>query len=156
MRRVALAGPMGSGKSTVGALLAGRWGVPFVDLDARIGDVPALFAAEGEDGFRRRERAALAAVVAEVGAGAAVLALGGGTVVDPANRALLGEWRVIVLMARPETLRARIGAGPGRPLAGRLEALLEERREAYATAGPVIWTDGIAPAGIVPRVEALC
>jgi shikimate kinase len=147
---------MASGKTTVGRLLADRWSLPFYDLDARIGDVPALFAAEGEAGFRRRERAALDAVVAMVGEGEAVLALGGGAVHSEENRTLLAHWRVIVLMARPETLRARIGAGEGRPLADRLEALLDERRATYAAAGPVVWTDGIAPAGVVARVEALC
>lgn len=150
--RVALAGPMGSGKSTVGRLLAARWGVPFLDLDATLGDIPAIFAAEGEAGFRAREREALAAAVL----GEGVLALGGGTVVSAENRALLREWRVVVLTASAATLRARVGPGQGRPLASALEALLEARRAAYRAAGPEVDTDGIAPDAVADRVEALC
>lgn len=152
MIRLALAGPMGAGKSTVGALLAGRWGVPFVDLDREIGDPAAIFAAEGEAGFRAREHAALR----EATRGTGVLALGGGTVVDPANRALLAGWRVVVLVASAATLRARLGEDPGRPLLGRLEALLAERAEAYATAGVQLATDGLDPEAVADRVEALC
>ncbi|MDP2312507.1 MAG: shikimate kinase [Pseudomonadota bacterium] len=150
--RLALAGPMGAGKSTVGRLLAARWSVPFVDLDAAIGDIPVIFAAEGEAGFRRREREMLARLVE----GEGVLALGGGTVVDPANRALLDGWRVVVLMGAPSTLRARIGDGPGRPLAANLEALLGARAEAWRAAGPRVDTDGLGPDAVADRVEELC
>jgi shikimate kinase len=160
--RVALAGPMGAGKSTVGRLLAARWGVPFVDLDAEIGDIPAIFAREGEAGFRRREQDVLRSVVHGPGPRGewplleGVLALGGGTVVDPANRALLHGWRVVVLMGAAETLRARIGDTPGRPLAAQLEALLVARAEVWRVAGPQVSTDGLEPAAVADRVEALC
>ena len=85
-----------------------------------------------------------------------VLALGGGTVVDPTNRALLQDWRVVVLMGAAETLRARIGATPGRPLAAQLEALLVARAEVWRAAGPQVSTDGLEPAAVADRVEALC
>lgn len=143
---------MGAGKSTVGRLLAARWGVPFVDLDTRIGDIPAIFATEGEAGFRVRERRALLDAVA----GAGVLSLGGGTVVDPANRAALGDWRVVVLMGRLDTLRARVGDDPGRPWAHRMATLLAERVAIYAAAGPQVATDGLDPEEVADRVEALC
>ncbi|MBR1588385.1 MAG: AAA family ATPase, partial [Kiritimatiellae bacterium] len=57
-------GPPGSGKTTLGKLLAGRFGVPFEDLDGSIvraaagKSIPEIFADEGEPGFRARERAA--------------------------------------------------------------------------------------------------
>lgn len=143
---------MGAGKSTVGRLLAARWGVAFVDLDASFGDIPAIFAVEGEAGFRARERAALRDAVR----GEGVLALGGGTVVDPDNRAALAGWTVVVLTASAECLRTRVGGGDGRPLAARLEALLVERAEAYRAAGPVLITDGVAPEAVADRVEELC
>lgn len=152
MRRLALAGPMGAGKSTVGRLLAARWRVPFVDLDARVGDAAAIFAAEGEAGFRARERAALAEAVR----GHGVLALGGGTVVDPANRALLAGWRVVVLTASAATLRARVGDGAGRPLAASLEELLIARADAYRNAGSVLSTEGLSPEAVADRVEESC
>jgi shikimate kinase len=128
---------MGSGKSAVGRELAVRLGVPFVDLDAELGDVPALFSSGGEAGFRAAETACLARLVG----GDGVMALGGGTVVSAENRALLVGWRLFVLTAAPETLRARIGGGEGRPLAGRLEEILAERAEIYRTAGEPVATD---------------
>lgn len=150
--RVALAGPMGAGKSTVGRLLAARWGVPFLDLDEQIGDIPAIFAREGEAGFRARERAALETAVR----GEGVLSLGGGTVVDPANRAVLADWRVFVLLADAATLRARVGEGAGRPLAADLERLLVERDAAWRAAGEAVRTEGLDPGQVADRVEAAC
>ncbi len=150
--RLALAGPMGAGKSTVGRLLAERWGVPFLDLDSEIGDIPALFASGGEASFRRREAEVLVRAVA----GHGVLALGGGTVVDPANRRRLEGWRVVVLMGAAPTLRARIGEGVGRPLAPNLEALLAARDAAHRAAGPWVDTEGRDPREVADRVEALC
>lgn len=152
IRRVALAGPMGSGKSTVGRILSTRWAVEFRDLDASIGDAATIFEREGEVGFRAREREALACVVA----GQGVLALGGGTVVDPGNRRLLREWTVIVLTGTHATLLARIGGDPRRPLVGQLESLLAARASAYALAGPAVATDGRTVDEVADAVEALC
>ncbi|MBM4369130.1 MAG: shikimate kinase [Deltaproteobacteria bacterium] len=143
---------MGAGKSTVGRAVAARAGVSFVDLDAAIGDVPAIFAAEGEAGFRARERDALSRLV--IGAG--VIALGGGTLVDPRNREALAGWRVVVLMAPREVLAARVGTGEGRPLAAQLERLLAERAGLWPLCGPVVETGGRDIAAVVDEVLSLC
>lgn len=137
---------MAVGKSTVGRLLARRWGADFVDLDVVIGDIPAIFRTEGEAGFRRRESAALAATVS---AGPAVLALGGGTLVAAQNRALLADWPVVVLMASVETLRARLGSGGSRPLAPDMERLLLERTPVWSRYQPWFYTDSSSPEALV-------
>ncbi len=150
--RVALAGPMGAGKSSAGRVLADRLGVSFIDLDARVVEgcgadsVADIFAREGEAGFRRREVDALHGAVLSDG----VLALGGGTVVSTDSRALLRAygWRTFVLQASVPTLRARIGADGGRPLLYDLEALVLTRADAYRAAGEAVATDGLT----VPEV----
>jgi shikimate kinase len=90
-RHLVLVGLMGVGKSTVGAVLAGRLGRPFVDLDdvvcaAEGMPVNRIMGERGEDAFRSAESAALAAVL---DGDPVVLATGGGAVLDPDNRALL-------------------------------------------------------------------
>jgi len=90
---VVIVGLPGSGKSAVGRRLAARHGAPFVDVDQAIeraagASIPEIFAAEGEAGFRARERAAIAAL-GPPGEGRGitrVIAPGGGSVVDPRNR----------------------------------------------------------------------
>ena len=79
--QIYLTGFMGSGKSTVGPLVGARLGRRFLDLDDLIAEragraIPAIFEAEGEAGFRRREADALRAVSREDGR--AVVATGGG------------------------------------------------------------------------------
>lgn len=86
-----LIGPMGAGKSSLGRRLAELRGLPFVDLDHEIEiragtGIPTIFACEGEAGFRRRERDALAEALARA---SSVIATGGGAVLDPDNRALM-------------------------------------------------------------------
>jgi shikimate kinase/3-dehydroquinate synthase len=115
-----LYGPPGSGKTTMGKILAARLDLPFVDLDARIVEqaghpIPTIFATEGEAAFRAREAASLRQVVTE---GRGVVALGGGALLAPANRALAeAHGHVLCLDASLETLEARVALAPGaRPL----------------------------------------
>ncbi|MCA9606513.1 MAG: 3-dehydroquinate synthase, partial [Myxococcales bacterium] len=141
---VFLSGPMGAGKSTLGRALAERRSARFVDLDAVIEadagrSIPAIFAEEGERGFRAREREAARRLLAEA---PAVVALGGGTVTDlETRRALLEAGILITLTAPVATLRSRLGEGEGRPLAADLEARVAARAEAYAEAHAVVSTD---------------
>ena len=114
-----LVGPMGAGKSALGHRLATAWALPFVDLDREIEtragtDIPTLFAHEGEAGFRRREREALAATLAGP---ACVLATGGGAVLDPDNRALMRRHGFVVhLQIDVDAQLRRLAGDRGRPL----------------------------------------
>ena len=144
-----LVGLPGSGKSAVGRRLAGRHHATFIDLDElierRVGKtVAAIFADEGEAGFRSHEREAVLSL------GPAdpdpelrrVIAAGGGTVIDPRNRWLLYRGRFPVwLDGAPEILASRlVRSARVRPLvAGRdalttLQQLAEDRRRFYAPA----------------------
>jgi shikimate kinase len=96
LKLVCLAGFMGSGKSTVGRLLAQQLGWRFVDLDERIEQqsgmrISHIFDRLGESSFRELERAELMRALGEASASSVpvVLALGGGTFTQPANLELL-------------------------------------------------------------------
>jgi shikimate kinase len=95
---VCLTGFMGSGKSTTGRLLASQLGWMYVDLDRRITEaagqsIPEIFARKGEAEFRRLEHDQLARLVAEAGQDQKprIVSLGGGTIAQPQNLALLRE-----------------------------------------------------------------
>lgn len=136
---------MGAGKSTVGPALATRLGRAFVDTDQEVervagATVAEIFSREGETGFREREQTAIEAA----GQRAAVVALGGGAIVQPgAADRLTAVGLVVWLEADPDTILERIGDAGSRPLlagldpAGqraKLEALLAARKPYYARA----------------------
>lgn len=163
--RLALAGFMGTGKTAVGRILARRLGVPFHDTDAWIearegATVAAIFATRGETAFRALEREALGAATR---APQAVVATGGGAIVDPENRAQLRAWGMLVCLdATPEAILARVGDRPDRPLlAGpdrleRIRRLRAERAAAYADVDFHIDTTGRTPAEVAGLIlEAL-
>jgi len=156
--QVFLIGPMGAGKTTVGERLARLLGLAFLDLDAHLEaragrSVAQLFAAEGEEAFRRREAEGLA----EVERGTpAVVALGGGTPCsEEAWRRMRRAGVVVALEAAPEELLRRLEAAPGgiaaRPLlhggeaGAQLTALLQQRQRWYARADAHLRTDGLSP-----------
>jgi shikimate kinase len=124
MTHMALVGLMGAGKTTVGRRLAARRAVRFVDTDAAIEaatgrTVRELWAEGGEAAYRGRERAAVLDALASPDP--IVLAVPGGVAVDPEMAAAVAGTGVVAvyLRARPETLAARLGAGPDhRPLLG--------------------------------------
>lgn len=146
--RIALGGPMGVGKSSVGQKLAYRLVVPFSDLDEKIGDIPAIFAAGGESVFREREYQ----VLVELSQGDGVISLGGGTLSFERNRRCLAEWKVLVLMADPDSLAERIGLGEGRPLAGNWRELLAERMPSFESYAPFVDTSHRSELDVVADV----
>ena len=160
---VFLIGFMGSGKSTVGPALAARLAVPFIDLDARIEArtgqaASALFARDGEAAFRALEQTTLRGLEGELIAGA-VVATGGGSVIDPANREWMDARGIPVwLDATLEAIRHRVARDGTRPLfthAPALARLYEERRATYASAPFRVDTTGRTPEEIAGEVAAL-
>ena len=120
---ITLTGFMGSGKTTVGKVLADFLGCPFMDLDDLVvkkagKSIPDIFAQDGEPAFRLLEAQVLRKTVEKYAESTAVLALGGGAVLAPASAALLREKTVcIYLRATLDTLLARLeGETAGRPL----------------------------------------
>jgi shikimate kinase / 3-dehydroquinate synthase len=150
---------MGTGKSTVGPLLAKRIGVPFVDADEVIAarfnlPVAEVFARHGEPAFRAAERE----VCLELSQVEAVVAVGGGAVADPAERAALARRAMLVcLHADDATLAARLRGSTDRPLvaAGRWRDLLAERQASYDAIGLRADSSGRAPADVADAVAAL-
>ena len=163
---------MGAGKSSVGRLLAQRRGVSFIDLDDRVerlfgASVAALFE-HGEAYFRACERAGLRSLLAEPGfAGSgAVVATGGGFVVDPANLDdVAGVATTVYLELAPEVLAVRLttpeqrdarpllaGDGPD-ALEARLTGLLHARERAYRRATRCVDANA-TPDEVADRVEA--
>jgi shikimate kinase len=144
---IILIGFMGGGKSTVGQLVARALGREFVDTDllvqrqARM-DVNEIFLHEGEEGFRRREAAAIDRAIAIPGR---VIAVGGGAVLSAENRTALKQAGLLVyLRATPETLAGRLVGATDRPLlgtgdrVGRIRDLLVARGPIYETAGDLL------------------
>ncbi len=155
---------MGSGKTTVGRLLAAAMDLRFLDLDQRIErragrSVADIFEREGEAGFRTRERRALEQIVAETGV---VVAAGGGVMSSAANRELLaGRATTVWLDADFETLVRRVEAQPEveRPLfvdRDRARQLYASRLEGYRQADLRVAVDAAEDAATVAgRVAGL-
>ncbi|MCL4079144.1 3-dehydroquinate synthase [Coriobacteriia bacterium Es71-Z0120] len=164
MSHVFLTGFMGSGKSTVGRIVAERLGLPFVDLDEEIErragrSVSEIFRGDGEEAFREAEHAALLDAVRGLGS---VVACGGGVVLRNENRRLLKEHGTVVYLAvSADEALARIGDASDRPLlAGDARAIapriLDARLSLYrATADLTVDTTGRAPSEVADEVVRL-
>lgn len=162
---IALTGFMGSGKSTVGRLLADSLGCVHIDLDREIvrnagRSIPEIFAEDGEAAFRALEKEALEKTVKKYAETTAVLSLGGGTVTVPGAIGLLREKTLcIYLQASFECLKSRLEGGrEGRPLADEnIAGRLLEREPLYLRAAHItLETDGLSPEEVADEIIISC
>ncbi|MBO0819981.1 MAG: shikimate kinase [Nocardiopsaceae bacterium] len=150
---------MGAGKTTVGQLVAGKLGVPFLDSDhvieARAGrPIREIFASDGEPAFRELEHQMIADLLAGP---SAVLALGGGAASHPGTRSRLmaADVTVCYLRVSYDEALARIGGDSGRPMLARpdIAAVYESRQEVYASVATLtVDTDGRSPEAAASEV----
>jgi len=160
MRRVVLTGPRGSGKSTVGPVVARELGVPFVDTDEEIvrrtgRPVEEIFSTEGEDAFRNLE----AEVIRDLPDGPLVIATGGGAVCRTENVRLLRKNAMIFfLCATPAVLAARTRGSARPPLTvlshdEEVATVLSRRKNRYRAAADVcLRTDEHTPGTLVRAI----
>lgn len=166
-RNIVLTGFMGTGKSTVGGLVAARLGRPFVDMDATLAEqfgkpIPVVFADEGEATFRVAEAQLCARLAAQEGL---VISTGGGALVNPQNRAALAATGVLLcLTASVDEILRRLDGLQDRPLLNgsidgspevqgrRVRDLLNARRHAYAAIPLQVETTGRTPEAIVDAI----
>ena len=150
-RNIILVGPMGSGKSTIGNIIARRLNREFQDSDHHIErrtgvDIARIFDIEGEQGFRDRETSALQELLSENNR---VIATGGGSVIRSENQQLIKQQGFVVFLDTSLNQQMqRLRRDKKRPLLqtddprARLESLLKARRPIYLDlADLVIKTD---------------
>jgi shikimate kinase len=167
--RVILTGFMGSGKSTVGPLVADQLGYRFIDLDERVAEaagrpVEALFEERGEGIFRALEAAVLSQVLVEE---AVVIATGGGALVSDGTLHMAKDGGVVVYLRVPiDVLVERLQSVEGRPLltdadgqplvgsrlAMRIEEILAPRRRFYEQADAIIDAEGMTPPDVAAAI----
>lgn len=162
-RNIVLIGFMGTGKTSTGRLLAGRLGRAFVDIDRKIEQennmtVAEIFARHGEPHFRQKERDVIARVSR---AGNAVIATGGGVVLNAENMERLRSNGIIVsLTASVDAVLDRTGRRNTRPLLNRpdrnefVAGLMAQRAELYQNADFVIDTTNSSPRQTVEKIIA--
>ncbi|MES9900529.1 MAG: shikimate kinase AroK [Sedimenticola sp.] len=160
LKNIFLVGPMGAGKTTIGRQVAGLLGLEFSDSDHEIQhrtgvDIPTIFDFEGEDGFRKREKAVIDDLTQQDGY---VLATGGGAVLDPDNRRnLSSRGFVVYLYCSPEQQYERTLRDRNRPLLQtddpllQLQNLLELRDPLYRQTADIVVTTEKRGASAVAR-----
>ena len=164
MQNIVLIGFMGTGKTTVGRLVAEVLGMRFVDMDVVIEEragqsISAIFAQHGEPHFRALERALVQELSAQTGL---VIATGGGVVLNPENtRDYARSGLLICLRASPETILQRTAKEKHRPLLEqddkfkRICSILEARKQLYDAIPRQIDTNTRTPEAIAVEIVGL-
>ena len=144
---VVLIGPPASGKSRIGKRIARVLGTAFVDTDSRVvadhGPIADIFASQGEPHFRSLERAAVVKALATD----AVVAFGGGAVLDPDTQRDLAEHHVVLFSVDPSVIAPRLASGK-RPLVPDVESWMrvyEKRRDLYERLADVTFDTSTRP-----------
>lgn len=166
--RVVLIGPPGSGKSSVGRVLAASWSIGRRDTDddveAAAGKTVAdVFLEHGEAEFRRLEREAVATALVEHDG---VLSLGGGAILDAQTQRLLRDYvagggQVVFLDVSLSKAAPRVGLNKSRPLLvgnprQRWQALMDQRRPVYTELATVtVDTDSLSPEQVAEVIEGM-
>lgn len=158
-RNIVITGFMGTGKSSVGKLVAEMTVREFVDTDEVIAtsagmSIAEIFQREGEAAFRLHERRFCRFFAAQTGL---VIATGGGMLVDDSNRkVMIASGLVVCLDATPETIESRVGGDSNRPLLnGDWRGLLEKRQEAYGAIPNHVDTTDKTPEQIAQEIVEL-
>ncbi len=166
MQNIILTGFMGTGKTTVGRLLAEKLKLPFVDIDAAIEaregtSINDIFAKKGEAYFRRLETEVLREILAQDGQ---VIAAGGGALLKEENREMLRRrGSLVCLTASPGVIFQRLQNKEDRPLLpespsslkAKIKKLLAAREGIYNEVEIQISTDFKAPAEVAAAIAAL-
>ena len=155
---IVITGFMGTGKTTVGQILARKLNREFIDMDAQIEErarmtIPQIFQRSGEDGFRALERQLVYELALRNGL---VIATGGGALVhDEMRQTMIESGLVVCLNATKADIRERLAENQHRPLAAGWESLLEARQSAYNQIPFQIMTTGKTPEEIAGEIAAL-
>ena len=162
-RHVILVGLPGSGKSTVGEMVAAELSVTFVDIDRIVTrkqgkPVTTIFAQFGEHAFREMERAAVATALAGP---PAIVAPGGGWAAFEDNLTQVDDAYLIYLQTNPRTAADRAAPEGTRPLllegdpTDSMRSLLQERQSYYLRAHDQVSTDGRTPRQVAATIQKL-
>lgn len=161
MPNITLVGFMGTGKTTVGRILARRLGFTFVDCDDEIEreqgvSISHIFSELGEPHFRQLEHDM---IIRLSRSDKLVISAGGGAVINPENVDNMKEGGPVVCLASsPEEILKRVGGSTHRPLLqvpdpkSKVKELLDARAPFYARADVTISTDGLTPEEVADRV----
>lgn len=163
MKNIALIGFMGSGKTTVGRILAKRLGYSFADMDEVIERksgkaIANIFRDDGEEAFRNAETETLLEVLAKA---EVVISCGGGVILREENRSALRLNSIVVfLKAGPEEIFKRVGnTGDMRPLLNTdnpraaIERMLQDRESYYESAADIgVDTTGKSPGRVAELI----